>query len=271
MKQYHQLTTKEYQWICNQLHITPLSDKKATTLLDQKLIKHKVQQAQKRLFSLLHGKTAFIFGAGPSLEEAIFKLQEMKEQEPFQNNANIIIIAVDGAAQAFLNEGIVPQIIVTDLDGSLNAIIKSHERGTLLLVHAHGDNIPKIAEVTPLLAQEGIIGTTQIEETDNVRNFGGFTDGDRAAYVAANMGARRIVLFAFDFGEKIGQYSKPEEYQRDVPMTERKRIKLEIAKRLLAELPEKFPETDLYNCTPKGEEIPNIPTIDYKELRELSS
>lgn len=268
MKPEQQLTEQEYHWVCNKLHINPLSDKKATMFLDKKLDEQKVHQAQKKLIALLTGKIALIFGAGPSLKEAVRKFRQMKKQEIWKED-DIVTIAVDGAALAFLEEGLLPQIIVTDLDGSLNALLKSHEEGALLLVHAHGDNISKITKIIPLLAQERIIGTTQTEETSKVRNFGGFTDGDRAAYLAANMGAHQVFLFAFDFGEKIGQYSKPEKYHQDVPMTERKRMKLEIAKWLLAKLAEKFPKIDFYNCTPRGEKISNIPTINYKGLREL--
>ena len=87
------------------------------------------------------------------------------------------------------------------------------------------------------------------------------------AYLASNMAAEVVVLFAFDFGDKIGRYSKPEIYSENVPITIQKSIKLSIAKDLLSKLHEKFDSIYFYNCTPKGEPIPNIETIDYKDLK----
>ena len=44
-----------------------------------------------------------------------------------------------------------------------------------------------------------VIGTTQIEPISDVYNFGGFTDGDRAVFLAEHFGAKEIELVGFDF------------------------------------------------------------------------
>jgi len=58
-------------------------------------------------------------------------------------------------------------------------------------------------------------------------NVGGFTDGDRGAYLAEELGARRILLWGFD----QRAVDAPDEAAR-----ERKRRKLQWAERLLEEL-----------------------------------
>ena len=42
--------------------------------------------------------------------------------------------------------------------------------------------------------------------TNNVYNFGGFTDGDRSVFLAEELGASQIILVGMDLGNKIGKY-----------------------------------------------------------------
>ena len=59
-----------------------------------------------------------------------------------------------------------------------------------MVVHSHGDNIDKLHSHVPQL--DKIIGSTQAVPLDNVFNFGGFSDGDRCAYLAKEFGAVSI-------------------------------------------------------------------------------
>jgi len=127
------------------------------------------------------------------------------------------IIAADGATSLLLNIDLLPDIIVTDLDGNIDDILMAEERGSLIVIHAHGDNIDKIKKYVPKF--KNVIGTTQSSPFDNIYNFGGFTDGDRCVFLAKHFGAREIILAGFDF--------------EDQTVTDRKRKKLEWAKRLL--------------------------------------
>lgn len=264
MNKYEQLEQEDYEKIIKLLDINPRTDKKATIILHKKLDEEKVNKSLLKLEKCLKNATVFIFGAGPSLENSIEQVKSFM----VNNQTPIKIIAVDGAAKALLENDIAIDVIVSDLDGSIPALTRSHEfNKTILLIHAHGNNIPSLTKVSKLLQKDNVIGTTQISETLKVKNFGGFTDGDRAAYLASNMAAEVVVLFAFDFGDKIGRYSKPEIYSENVPVTKQKSIKLSIAKDLLSKLPEKFDSIYFYNCTPKGDPIPNIETIDYKDLK----
>ncbi|MHA1126266.1 MAG: 6-hydroxymethylpterin diphosphokinase MptE-like protein [Candidatus Heimdallarchaeota archaeon] len=264
MDKYKQLEQNEYEKIIKLLDIKPRFDKKATKILHKMLNAERVNKSLMNLEKCLKNAIVFIFGAGPSLENSIEQVKSILAN----NQTPIKIIAVDGAAKALLDNDLKIDVIVSDFDGSIPTIIKSHEiNKTILLLHAHGDNIPSVKKVKQLLQKENVVGTTQISETTKVKNFGGFTDGDRAAYLASNMAAKVVVLFAFDFGDKIGRYSKPEIYTENVPITERKSIKLSIAKKLLSKLPGEFDSINFYNCTPKGEPILNIETINYDKLK----
>ncbi|KAF5423700.1 MAG: hypothetical protein C5S45_00565, partial [Candidatus Methanocomedens sp.] len=86
-----------------------------------------------------------------------------------------------------MDMGIVPHIIVTDLDGDVKAEIKASQAGAVMVVHGHGDNIPIIMSIVPKLCN--VVGSTQTVPLDNVHNFGGFTDGDRCVFLARELGA----------------------------------------------------------------------------------
>lgn len=111
-----------------------------------------------------------------------------------------------------------PHVIVSDLDGVMDDIIKANERCAVVVVHAHGDNITKLRSYVPQLQK--IVGTTQSRPLSNVFNFGGFTDGDRAIYLAKHLGAKEIGIIGFDF--------------EDATVGEIKKKKLRWAKRLIA-------------------------------------
>ncbi len=89
----------------------------------------------------------------------------------------------------------------------------------------------KISVYVPMFSR--ILGTCQTEPPlDVVYNFGGFTDGDRAAFLAEELGAREITLVGFDFGTVVGRWSKPR-LKEHSPVWESKRKKFEFAKELL--------------------------------------
>lgn len=138
---------------------------------------------------------------------------------------NYKFIAADGATSVLLAAGIIPQIIVTDLDGNIENIVKANQMGSIVVVHAHGDNLDKIREYVPQLTK--ILATTQSRPLQGLHNFGGFTDGDRCVFLAKNLGASQIELIGFDF--------------EDRSVTPRKSKKLAWAKQLvnMALAPEK--------------------------------
>jgi uncharacterized Rossmann fold enzyme len=79
--------------------------------------------------------------------------------------------------------------------------VRLTERGVPVAVHAHGDNDGAIRKVVPDCDGAFVLPTTQAEPHGPVRNFGGFTDGDRAAFLADHLGAARLVLVGWDFDD----------------------------------------------------------------------
>jgi hypothetical protein len=100
---------------------------------------------------------------------------------------------------------------------------------------AHGDNIEKIEEFVPQF--DNLLGSTQVKPTEHVFLWGGFTDGDRACFIASYYHPKRIILVGMDFGNIVGHWSKPNHIE-DFPASKKKTIKLEIAKSLISYLRE---------------------------------
>ncbi len=88
---------------------------------------------------------------------------------------------------------------VTDLDEGFKALCSAADRARVVVVHAHGDNRNLIRDFVPSL--DRVVGTTQYIPFERVYNFGGFTDGDRAAIIAKKFGKVRLVNFNFEVAE----------------------------------------------------------------------
>ena len=106
-----------------------------------------------------------IFGAGPSLKEHVLFLKENYDLKDY------VLVAADGATTALIEQKIAPDIVATDLDGNLDDIMLANVRGANIAIHAHGDNIEKIAGLTPFFTS--VLGTTQAQPVGNLYNFGG--------------------------------------------------------------------------------------------------
>jgi len=136
------------------------------------------------------------------------------------------VVAADGATRTCLGAGLVPNVVVTDLDGPVAAEVEANGRGAFVVVHAHGDNIAALERWVPEFPGE-VAGSWAGPPRDGLLDVGGFTDGDRAAYLAEELGALRVLLWGFD-DESVDE---PEEAVRKM-----KRRKLRWARRLLEEL-----------------------------------
>jgi len=115
-----------------------------------------------------------------------------------------MVIAADGASLRLHAEGLAPDIIVTDLDGICDAketILSMNQNKTILVIHAHGDNVARIKSFVPLCPGL-IICTTQSQPFSHVHNFGGFSDGDRAVFFAHALGAKKVTLCGFDLDDE---------------------------------------------------------------------
>ncbi|WP_297418802.1 6-hydroxymethylpterin diphosphokinase MptE-like protein [Thermococcus sp.] len=208
-----------YRRIVREMGYSVEKDRKAAQILRALLFEGDEYLTADELSSIV-GRKAYVFGAGPSLENALRKFD-------FSDGT---LIAADGATSALLDVGMTPDIIVTDLDGRIPDLRLANDRGSFMVVHAHGDNIDRLTSYVPFFSR--ILGTCQTEPLDIVYNFGGFTDGDRAVFLAEALGAGEITLVGFDFGETVGKWSKPS-LKEHSPVWESKRKKFFFAEELL--------------------------------------
>lgn len=108
------------------------------------------------------------------------------------------LIASGSSVPRLLKLKIIPDIIVTDLDGDMESQIEANNSGSLAVLHAHGDNFSSILMYASRFKGQ-IMLTTQSKPENTVFNFGGFSDGDRAVCLARHFGAKKILLEGFDF------------------------------------------------------------------------
>ena len=210
-----------------------------------------------RLQTLIRSATVLVFGCGPSLDGQLRRLAATFRASGFPK------IAADGATSALLEAGIRPDVIVTDLDGNMADIVEASRSGSVVVLHGHGDNLEKVSLWLPKLAN--VVPVTQTEPTTVVRNFGGFTDGDKCIFLAAAFGAGAVILVGMDFGTRVGRRSDPFASKR--PFRERKLAKLAIGRQLAEEILRRT-RLPAYSVTP----VPLSPVIriDPQEIAQLS-
>lgn len=114
-----------------------------------------------------------------------------------------IQIPAGSAISRALEMGGKPYMIVTDLDGDTEKQLEANLNGVTAVIHAHGDNMDLVNEWAGRFTGH-VISTCQCEPVRGVYNFGGFTDGDRAVFIADHFGAREIVLNGWDLGTPVG-------------------------------------------------------------------
>ena len=182
---------RQYRRIAAEFGYSPQEDSRAATLLDGMLTG---PPDTGRLRDIMSGRTVVCAGAGASLLESL----------PHIGRSSASCIAADSALPPLLKYGILPDIVVTDLDGDAESLTTAADRGSVIVVHAHGDNADRLHMAQQL---PGCIGTAQTPPTGHVQNYGGFTDGDRAAFLASRFGARRIILCGMDLGGPVTAWS----------------------------------------------------------------
>jgi uncharacterized Rossmann fold enzyme len=218
-----------YLKIISDFGYNPEKDLESSSLLNGFLESKRNIQSFKNLSEIIYNNIIFIYGCGPSLPHHLKNLKDSR-----LSLENYVHIAADGATSALLEFDIIPNIVVTDLDGQIADLIRANELGATVIIHAHGDNVDAIQQNISIFPGN-LIGSTQNEPLGLVENLGGFTDGDRCAFLAESLGASVIILFGFDFGRVVGKYSKPN-LEKDEPASAIKLKKLDWAQTLIKEL-----------------------------------
>ncbi|MDY6817207.1 MAG: 6-hydroxymethylpterin diphosphokinase MptE-like protein [Halobacteriales archaeon] len=154
------------------------------------------------------GAEVAIAGGGPTLKEEIAIAGEAD-----------IVVAASTAADVLRDANVTVDLMVTDLDKNTETARQFTQLGRPVAIHAHGDNIPALRAIMPQCDPAWVVATTQAEPLPAVANFGGFTDGDRGAFLADHFGAERLRFPGWSFD--------------DPTVDAMKRRKLQWAKRLL--------------------------------------
>ena len=140
------------------------------------------------LASLTDGNEVTVCGNAPCLKDDLSKITG-------------IVFAADAAAEVLDSHDIFVDAIFTDLDGATDRFIDMNNGGNIIVIHAHGDNMPLLNHWVPRFRGK-VVGTTQAAPLPRVYNFGGFTDGDRAVFAADELGASHITLAGFDLDDR---------------------------------------------------------------------
>ena len=148
----------------------------------------RLYQPQGNLSKLLLQNTVTIVGAGITANEII---------------PDGVLIAADGAVSACLKRDLIPDIVVTDLDGHLPDMVLANKKGSKIVVHGHGDNLSRLFEFSTEIQP---ISLTTTYPSSNTNCWGGFTDGDRSLMMSLGLGADLVNLVGFNF-EKVGEYT----------------------------------------------------------------
>jgi hypothetical protein len=136
------------------------------------------------------GRTVAVVGAAPSLSDEVDAVADAD-----------VVFAASTATDAVREAGYEVDLMVTDLDKNPETALRRTRAGRPVAAHAHGDNVPAIREWLPRFDADHVLATTQAEPVDGVVNHGGFTDGDRAAFLADAFGAAALRFVGWEFDD----------------------------------------------------------------------
>ena len=211
-----------YPLICDYLNI----ETKGDLLALREVLTHSISNiTSQELYQKIKGKNILAVAPGVYLEKEF--AHHMSLNEDTEN----VIICSDGATSYLISQNVVPDLIVTDLDGKIEDQLKAQKQGSIMLIHIHEDNLDTVKEHIPAFSTGNFVLTTQTQPLKGSYNFFGFTDGDRAVCLATYLTAESIKLVGYDFGKSVGKYSKTEVL--DDKMLKRKMKKFTIAKSII--------------------------------------
>lgn len=113
-----------------------------------------------------------------------------------------LVVGVSTATALLAEHEIAIDVHVTDLDKDAETVVSLTAGEIPVVLHAHGDNRDALAALVPRCDRSAIVPTTQAKPTERVRNPGGFTDGDRAAFLADALGAESLTFPGWEFDDR---------------------------------------------------------------------
>ena len=117
----------------------PREDDEKTAVLLDKILDEKGYLTIEDFFDEIMDKKGLtdkfiVFGAGPSLKKHISFVKENYDLDKY------LLVSADGATTAMLEDGLVPDIVATDLDGRMADLLAANSLGSYFVIHAHGNN-----------------------------------------------------------------------------------------------------------------------------------
>jgi len=125
-------------------------DEKAAKILSDILANTHPRDDVSELEHLIRGKKCIVAGNAPTLRDDIKKT----------DFSGAVLITADAASSVLYRLGHRPDAIVSDIDGMDDDFLEMNKKGTILVLHAHGDNIPLVKNWVPKVEGK-IVGTTQ--------------------------------------------------------------------------------------------------------------
>src|SRR5256884_8562259 len=188
-----------YEEILKDFVFSREKDEAVAVELDKLLGGNRIPESSLR--QIIRGKEVTVAGNGPNVAHEI-------------GGARGVLITADEATSVALEKGLLPAILVTDLDGTVSDQVKANVEGTIAVIHGHGDNGPAVRQWAPRFSG-ATVATTQSRPFGGLRNFGGFTDGGRAGFLAGHLGAPPLPPVGFDFAHPHAENPHPHPEQRE--------------------------------------------------------
>jgi len=187
-----------YAQIVEDLGLSRDDDEAVAAELDRLLGGTRVTPSELR--AIFRGKTVTVAGNGPSLDADLAEVEG-------------VLVTADEATSVAMARGLKPAALVTDLDGDVLDQVRANAEGTVAVILGHGDNGPAVRKWAPQF-KGPTVATTQSRPFGHLYDFGGFTDGDRAVYLADHFGAKEIRLAGWDFEHPSTKDDDPKRKQR---------------------------------------------------------
>src|SRR2546422_9475006 len=127
-----------YQEIRQDFGFSREKDEVVAVELDKLLGGNRV--ADSGLRKIVRGKEVTVAGNGPNVAQEIGEARE-------------VLLTADEATSAALEKGLLPAILVTDLDGTVSDQGKANVEGAIAVIHGHGDNGPAVRHGGPPLSK----------------------------------------------------------------------------------------------------------------------
>src|SRR2546427_2154720 len=145
-----------YDEILKDFGLSREKDEAVAVELDKLLGGNRVPDSSLR--KLIRGKEVTVAGNGPKVAQEI-------------GRARGVLLTADEATSVALEKGLLPAILVTDLDGTVSDQVKANVEGAIAVIHGHGDNGPAVLEMGPRVFR-ATEGAEPSRPTGGLRDFG---------------------------------------------------------------------------------------------------